>query len=208
MTLVTAQRRWSVIELLSITWIAGPLSIHSFLKYYPKINIKFPNESSMVSTLVLPSRFQTDFLDTSATFMSHEHLTWPYLPFFAFVSIMNFLINNNWKNLIYIIPISVLSICICGSSAGTIRAVPDTELKVPGLAPVLIQQVLLSWNNKFGYSVLKPYSFFSLFNLVLKLLRIVIDITTSQLFLALKKKKKCFSKKLLYNLMCTCVDIY
>ena len=28
---------------------------------------------------------------------------------------------------------------ICWSSAGTIRAVPDTELKVPGLAPVLIK---------------------------------------------------------------------
>ena len=38
-----------------------------------------------------PSRFQRDFLDTSVTFKSHEHLTWPYLPpFSAFVSIMNF----------------------------------------------------------------------------------------------------------------------
>ena len=142
MTLVAAQRRWSVIELLSITWIAGPPSIHSFSKYYPKINIKFPNESSMLSTLVPPSRLQRDFLDTSATFKSHEHLTWPYSPFSAFISIMNFPINNHGKNLtflfIYIIPTSVLSICICGSSAGTIRAVPDTELKVPGLAPVLI----------------------------------------------------------------------
>ena len=90
-----------------------------------------------------PSRFQRDFLDTSVTFKSHEHLTWPYPPpFSAFVSIMNFLINNNRKNLafllVYIIPTSVLSIYICGFSAGTIRAVPDTELKVPGLAPVLI----------------------------------------------------------------------
>ena len=89
-----------------------------------------------------PSRFQRDFFDTSATFKCHEHLTWPYLPLFAFVSIMNFPINNNRKILIflliYIIPTSVLSICVCWSSAGTIRAVPDTELKVPGLAPVLI----------------------------------------------------------------------
>ena len=143
MTLVASQRRWSVIELLSITWIAGLLSLHSFSKYYLKIIIKFPNVSSMVSTLVPPSRFQMDFLDTSVTFKSHEHLTWPYPPpFSAFVSIMNFLINNNRKNLafllVYIIPTSVLSIYICGSSAGTIRAVPDTELKVPGLAPVLI----------------------------------------------------------------------
>ena len=142
MTLVAAQRRWSVIDLLSITWIAGSLSIHSFSKYYPKINIKFPNESSMLSTLVPPSRLQRDFLDTSATFKSNENLTWPYSPFSAFISIMNFPINNRGKNLtflfIYIIPTSVLSICICGSSAGTIRAVPDTVKKVPGLAPVLL----------------------------------------------------------------------
>jgi len=128
----------------SITWIAGPLSIHSFSKYYPKINIKFPNESSMVPTLVPPSRFQKRFLRHVRRFKCHEHVTWPYLPLFAFVSIMNFPINNNRKNLtfllIYIIPTSVLSICICWSSAGTIRAVPDTELKVPGLAPVLIMK--------------------------------------------------------------------
>ena len=118
MTLVAAQRRWSVIELLSITWIAGSLSIHSFSKYYPKINIKFPNESSMVSTLVPTLRFQRDFSNTSVTFKCYEHLTWPYLPFFAFVSIMNFPINNNRKNLtfllIYIIPTSVLSIAFVG----------------------------------------------------------------------------------------------
>ena len=99
----------------------------------------------MVSTLVPPLVFQRNFLDTSATFNSHEHLTWPYPPFSAFISILNFPIDNNRKNLtfllIYIIPTSVLSICICGSSAGTIRTVPDTELKVPGLAPVLIRKI-------------------------------------------------------------------
>ena len=156
MTLVAAQRRWSVIELLIITWIAGPPSIHSVSKYYPKINIKFPNESSMVSTLVPPLVFQRNFLDTSATFNSHEHLTWPYPPFSAFISILNFPIDNNRKNLtfllIYIIPTSVLSICICGSSAGTIRTVPDTELKVPGLVPVLIY-IRLNCSEKQDFAI-------------------------------------------------------
>ena len=145
---MAAQRRWSVIELLSTTWIAGSPSIHSFSKILSKNHIDEVNFSSPIRDFKEISI--SYFLDTSATCKSHEHLTWPYPPSFpAFVSIMNFPMNNNRKNLtlllIYIIPTSVLSIYICGSSAGTIRAVPDTELKVPGFAPVLIAFFIIDY---------------------------------------------------------------
>ena len=141
MTLVATQRRWSVIELLSITWIAGSFSIHSFSKILSKNHIDDVNFSS---TLAISKRFLLLTSYTCPLHVSPTHIWHDLTPpsFSAFVSIMNFPMNNNRKNLtfllIYIIPTSVLSICICGSSAGTIRAVPDTELKVPGLAPVLI----------------------------------------------------------------------